>query len=561
MTAAPGAATPFSTLRRHFFQSFFRLSFLDDAGEESFKRAIIYILAAAMAFGLFLARLYVGKYAEMGRAPDIRLIVTADRLMLIALPMFFTTLLMVLMSHSIFPDEIDFRTLMALPLSRRSIFAAKFAALFLFAAIAIAGGSGGLALPLSLVVNGRIQGQSALAATMAQIFAGVWSSAFAVGLIVAVQGLIAVLMPRRWLRRASVAAQTAMVAGLVLTLPFLSRLPDLWLPLQQGAPWLDVIPAAWFLGVEEWLLGNRQPHFAHLAAIAVIATFITAALCAIASIVIYRHFDQSVLRPAAGAAPYRWNVRLRMPVTTPPVRAAVTDFIGVTLRRSGLHQLVFATILAAGAALAINALIGSLSESPRGAVRTVLGVPFTLMAGAVVGLRLALLLPTTLRAGWIFRFTEDSKSRRHALDAVRRSLFTIGVVLPVVMALPVQIQMLGRQTAIAVAPISLLIGWVFTEIACLDWRRVPFTCTFLFAKRPPAFGFFAVMMIFGWFVFIATSLVDAARAGREPWLVVSALIASIGLGLRWYRMQNWGLWPLEFEDYLPDTLETLRLGD
>ena len=41
-----------AALTRHFFQDFFRLSFLDDAGEESFRRVIIGLLAGFVALGL-----------------------------------------------------------------------------------------------------------------------------------------------------------------------------------------------------------------------------------------------------------------------------------------------------------------------------------------------------------------------------------------------------------------------------------------------------------------------------------------------------------------------------
>ena len=50
------------SLARHFFQGFFRLSFLDDAGEESFRRVIIGVLAGFLAFGLWLPRLFSQKY-------------------------------------------------------------------------------------------------------------------------------------------------------------------------------------------------------------------------------------------------------------------------------------------------------------------------------------------------------------------------------------------------------------------------------------------------------------------------------------------------------------------
>jgi hypothetical protein len=62
-------------------------------------------------------------------------------------------------------------------------------------------------------------------------------------------------------------------------------------------------------------------------------------------------------------------------------------------------------------------------------------------------------------------------------------------------------------------------------------------------------------------VFIATSLVNVARAGVLAWLAIVLLVGLIGLTLRWYRRQDWGRWPLEFEDYLPDGFDALGLHE
>lgn len=218
--------SPTAILTRHFFDGFFRLSFLDDAGEESFKRAIAGALAVIITFGLFLARLYIGKYAAL--SPDLyRLLLHADELLMICLPMFAVALVMTLVSHSVFPDEVDFWILMPLPISRRAIFLAKAAALFLFAAIFIIGSNIGIGVPFSLVSSGRWAGHSVAVRALVQVVSGSLASAFAAACIVAIQGVIVVLTPRMWLRSISVATQTALICALMLTVPFILRMPAL----------------------------------------------------------------------------------------------------------------------------------------------------------------------------------------------------------------------------------------------------------------------------------------------------------------------------------------------
>jgi hypothetical protein len=193
--------------------------------------------------------------------------------------------------------------------------------------------------------------------------------------------------------------QTVMVAALVLSLPLVLRTSALWRTLPQEPRWLFAVPAAWFLRAVQWLLGAREPYFAHLAATALVAT---------------------------GGA---------LAVASATSLTAVPDFVAITMRRSSLHQLVFMCLCAAGAAMAASSVIGAAGGSERWVARAALGAPFTLMAGSVVGLRLALLL-TNLRAGWLFRIAEDRTTRRHQLDAVRHALFTFGVGLPTVISMP-----------------------------------------------------------------------------------------------------------------------------
>jgi hypothetical protein len=183
------------------------------------------------------------------------------------------------------------------------------------------------------------------------------------------------------------------------------------------------------------------------------------------------------------------------------------------------------------------------------------------MAGTVVGFRTALLIPTNLRAAWIFRMTEQASTRPHQLNAVRRGMFMSAVALPTMLALPIIAGQLGFPKAVSLVPITLLIGWGFVEAVCMKWRRIPFTCTFLFAKRPPVYTLMMVLLIFGWFVFLATIFLLVASSGLVPWLIVAAITLTLDLALRWYRMRTWGRWPLEFEDYLPDGLDALRLRE
>ena len=70
--------------------------------------------------------------------------------------MFIVALAMALVCHSLFPDETDYRILMALPVRRSAIFSAKVAALLLFATIFILTTNVAMGLPFSAVSAGRL---------------------------------------------------------------------------------------------------------------------------------------------------------------------------------------------------------------------------------------------------------------------------------------------------------------------------------------------------------------------------------------------------------------------
>jgi hypothetical protein len=553
---------PLSTLTRHFFQGFFRLSFLDDAGEESFKRAMMGVLSGIIAFGLLLARIRFGKYAGLPNADVYRVIVQADQLQMIMLEMVVIAMVLAFVSRSLFPDEADFRILMALPLAGRTVFAAKLTALILFAAIFSVCTTLAIGVPFALASGGRWSESAVAARVLAEAGAGTLAMSFTVASIVAIQGVITVLAPRTWLRGVSVVVQTATICGLVLSLPIVARIPAIAPSLRSKASWLYFVAPAWFLGVEQWLLGNREPYFVRLAFVAALGTAAVAVLAAGCYLALYRRFDRVLIDTTRAGTPRAWQMPLSWPQWLPrrhPAYEAIQAFMGATLRRSSLHQLVCFGLFAAGFALAANSVIGNAGGQERFLRNAAGSAPLTLIIVTVVGLREAMLLPANVKAAWLFQFTEAETSRRHQLNAIRDVLVGVGVVVPAALVFPVQVGVLGLVRALAGLPVVVLLGWMFVEVVLGSWRRLPFTCTVLFAKRPAAHTVLIAILVLFWLVPIAAGLECVATSGPRAWLAVMVVLLLMCAGLRWVRLQSWGRLPLEFEDYLPDTIEPLGL--
>jgi len=175
-----------------------------------------------------------------------------------------------------------------------------------------------------------------------------------------------------------------------------------------------------------------------------------------------------------------------------------------------------------------------------------------------LGVRAALALPMEHRANWIFRLTEKEATRREQLRAVDRTVTTYVVGVPVAAAIPLLWVALGRTGLIAAAVVA-LVGLVFVHAVLLDWRRIPFTCSYLPGKRfvthSLVFGFVAYLV----FTIAGSGLVRAAIGGTRPALMIAAALSVAAGLLRRRRLAVWSETPLMFEDEFPDELLQLRL--
>jgi hypothetical protein len=243
-------------------------------------------------------------------------------------------------------------------------------------------------------------------------------------------------------------------------------------------------------------------------------------------------------------------------------------FTTATFRRSGLHQVVFGAISAGGVALTINSLLGAQTgwwlggdavPSPR-LVGSLLSMPLVLMLVGVAAVRSALLLPLDVRANWVFRLTEDAATRRHQLVAVERALLRLGVAPYLALAFLLQVFVLGLADAVLAVMLTTLLGLLLIEAVVRNWRRIPFTCTYIPGKRQLVHTVLLTLTIFTAFVSIGSGLIYASL--RHPLrfvILLGALLAAFAW-MRRTRLASWGRTPLEFEDSLPDEVQLIPLS-
>jgi hypothetical protein len=561
---------PAGLLTRHFFHALFDFGIFSQEGADAFVRVLIGLCSALLALGFLLVRMYAGKYGALSGAATAEpyaAALLADTTLAIALPMWIVAFVTVLVSHSLFPDDTDFRVLMPLPLTRAAIFGAKLLALALFAGLFIVTCHVAITPLVGLISSGRWRLDAPPLALLAFWISGVAASSFAVLAVAAMNGLLTICVPRAYVHGATAVTRSAIIGALVLALPLVFALPVQSAHLSAHSPVMFVAPPAWFLGVDRVLLGHRDVYFVRLAQVASVA-FVSAGLIAFGCYAaLYGRFDRVMLRSFGVARPRRL---FRQAVDRAPALEAVRDFTWATLRRSALHQGVMVGVSACAAALALNMLLrsdvvpwiqGMRVAQPREIFETVGGMPFILIFILGIAARATLVLPVEPKANWVFRMTEANDIRSDELRAAEHVVMQFAAVLPVLLTFPLQWLVAGPR-ALVTAMLTAGFGLLWAEILLHDWRRIPFACSYLPGKHTVAQAVIVglgIFLIFG--TIIGAIELTTLRSFKPTGGVVFAGLLILGATLvRRRRRRLWSATPLMFTDELPTDVQRFELN-
>jgi hypothetical protein len=519
--------------------------------------------------GLVLVRMYMGKYTALNgifttREPH-QVAMLGDDALTIALPMLVVAFVTLLVSHSLFPDETDFRVLLALPISKRAVFFSKLLALLLFAGLFVIAAHIAMAPLIVTMSIGRWAAHGVLHRLAAYGVASVGASLFVILALMAINGLLLLCVPRMRLQAAALVARSALLFALAVCVPLAAKLPTLG-PFIASETWLSyLVPPIWFLGAERVLLDSGTPYFVQLARIAV-AAIVAVLLIAMGSYAfLYRRFDRVILRPADAASGRRQRRArlLHRPVDRRQAFAAISHFTRATLTRSPLHHGVFVAVTAFGTAIGANRFLDAtgataVPSTTDALTSAAIWAPFALVFMMNLAVRTTLVLPFEPRANWIFRMTEDD-SRGEQLSAAVQTVVWLGVIVPLLTLFPVEWAVLGPR-AIECTSIALLCGLVLAELHMGEWRRIPFTCSYAPGKRfvgnTIIIGFAAFLV----FTTIGYGLVRYSIERPTAWLIVIGVLGAVALQRRRARLWLWQRTTLVFEDIVPNEIEPLRLS-
>jgi hypothetical protein len=421
---------------------------------------------------------------------------------LIATTMVVVSLFSVLCWDSIFPDKGDALVLAPLPVRAITLFRAKLAALVAALSLSVVSLNvfSGIVWPFlfSITNGGHFLG-------VMRSLAAYWTTVALAGLfmfccVLGVQGVTSLMLPRQLFLRLSALLQVG--AFFVFFGAYILE-PSLEVPRAAGLPenlkQLAGLPSYWFFGLFQQLNGSMLSEFAPLARRAWEGLAI--AICVgVASVVLayFRTMRKVVEEPDIMPGVHRIGWRLRFGSL---LQTCVTLFSLRTLLRSRQHRVLLSFYLGTGLAIVLAYVKTPLGQKgflhgPRGDVVDVafLVASFWAICFAVLGVRVVIAMPHTLRANWIFRITETRSVPKY-VEAVRRSL--VAMVLAPVWVLLAALFLFRWPTLPMVGHLVVLglVGMIVVELCLYGFHKLPFACSYLPGQSKVHVVFWGLLLV------------------------------------------------------------------
>ena len=547
---------------------FFDSDLLSSPGQ--WRAVAIGIVAVLLSLGIiFIPGLYK-QYLLLARLPASRpyhLAMLGDVFGLILLAMTLIGIFTAIQWHALFPGLRDYQVLASYPIRLSDVFVAKFTALLAFGLILIISTT----LPPSVLLPAVFVGDYAgdAAAQIPAIFVSASLAAlFVFFSLVALQGVLLNAVPVRHFARVSLVVQGTLLTALLAGDP-LARTLVTTNAIDHPPRWAIWLPPAWYLGLDQLLVGSSDPFATRLARIAIGAPIAAAAAAVGGYFWGYKRHRLRLVESAtqsASQAHLSGGTFTAGRIVRDPRQLAVFAFVGKTLARSSLQRLVLTVFVAIAAALICNSF-ASLFLSPglhhsRSAARALrqaaVAAPLALSLFVLSGLRYLFRLPVEHRANWIFRVNQAGNEVSF-LVAVERFLVCCAVLPVALLTLPIEFELLGAAAGFEAAILCVLPSVILMEVFLTQLQSIPFTSSYLPGQRPVI----QLLLIYGAAVSLYVSALAAMIESSltNPAAATGLLTALLGAWLivRRSRKQQIQTSKLEFEELEEPAIFSLDL--
>jgi hypothetical protein len=257
------------------------------------------------------------------------------------------------------------------------------------------------------------------------------------------------------------------------------------------SPLVSALPAWWFLGFDQNLLGWQLPLFGHLGAHVPLVLGLAGLLAAAGYGLSYRRcvaraFDE---QEAAVGAPGRLSGLVTSAMNSLVVRTsaerAAFYFVWQTVARSRTHRMLLAAWAGAGVALVLEGITGALAageqqwwQNPSGPL---LLAPIVLPVFLVTGLRYGFTVPSDLRANWTFQAAATGDPAGY-LRGVRKAAILLEVVPLFTLLAPVYAALWGWLSGGLHVLFGAVSAWLLVEVQLVGLEKLPYTCSYVPGK-------------------------------------------------------------------------------
>jgi hypothetical protein len=476
---------------------------------------------------------------------------------LISTTMLVAGLITVVCWDSAFPDRRDIMVLAPLPIRPGMVLGAKIAASTSLLGIALLAlnTAPGLLGPLLLAqLHPSIFG-------IFQVLAAYWIAMVAAILflycsVLTIQGLTALVLPRRFFLRLSAALQL-IAFGVFISVyflePALGTLPELLDP--QSHRILAISPQFWFLALLNQLNGSLPSELAWLAHRAWLALAIAITGASTSLLLSYLRTMKATLEApdlVPGASGLHWRIGGGL-------RLAIAAFSFRSLSRSRQHRVVYAFFMAIVAAIAVTCLRREIySPAPEPLPTSFLIASFIMMSLAVMGLRAVFSLPISLNANWVLRITQLRPTGKY-IEATRATLLVFSVFPMVITAILLSLNYRPRLHVAQHLVILAIFGCLLVEIALINFDKVPFTCSYLPGKSNIQTVFWGAVFVWIMLTLLAGAFeLDAIGNARTYSEVIGIMLTTL-VGLGTFNRLRARRAVLYFDDLPPEIMTRLGL--
>ncbi len=506
-------------------------------------RAVGQVLALVAGPGLAIPFLLIMKYLYLATtAPAwIPAAVQVDRCLFVSYALAVTGIAAAWQWDALGLDRRDHATLAPLPLPARTVQLASCLAQCLCLALFVLAANCGPVLLFPVVLEIGEGAQGGLAQMIAQSVSTVAGCTFVFFLILTVRGILPVLLGERTSHRLTPWVQAGLIVSAALLLFLYPQTARALTGPERGVGSFPYwVPSLWFTGLQEWLLGARQPLPAALAGTAIRALAAVLIGYSLTLILVrrqYARFGREGEKPVGGPAS-RWRERLRAWLDrrwlTEPLERAAFHFCLATLFRSRRQKLIVTGAVALAVALAAVRIAAVVSAEPAGGTNgSVLAIPLILSFCLLLGVRYAAAVPAELPANWLFQLNAPLAGRP-LWRGCRKFVFIVGV-LPPLALLPLSAGPLGWGQAACFHGMVLLLGASLREVLFLRFDKIPFTCH----RLPGAVNLKATWPLFwiGFSIYVHLPVMAGEWLSAHPhgWIIIFAGLLSALIVLHAFR--------------------------